>query len=449
MFLGSIPDSARRILHRIVDSWNRTNIAVGCSGNFVIERMMVPMGFPLHGNDVTMYSCALGRYFAGQNLGIEPRDDLGDLDWIVQYSHHPIDLLADIMLCTNFLNAFDSHLKLKPARYWSRTIEGYKMQWERLHVETVEKLSRVVMDLESFHAGDAVDWVKDLPSDYAVISYPPFYKGGYEVMFGKLDAFFKWDEPIYPIMDNDIRMGYIDSIADRENWVFGIDFEHEGYSEYFCGYTQPSNRSVPIYVYSSAGKVVNQIALPEQGLEDVKVTKFVKGDEMGDKLTLYPLTAKQFNALRSQYLDGKIAPASVGLPLAVLCDGKLIGAFAYSMSSSFGDASTVYLLSDFAVSFTDYARLSKLVLYAALSSEGKMLAERMSNRRIRNAFTTAFSQNPVSMKYRGLFKLYSRKETPDDPQYTYMLNYISQMGRWTLDEGLKEWKRKHAKKVRS
>ena len=65
--------------------------------------------------------------------------------------------------------------------------------------------------------------------------------------------------------------------------------------------------------------------------------------------------------------------------------------------------------------------------------------------------TTAFSERPVSMKYRGLFKLHSRAENQNwreaDPtqhdQQRYRLNYLSQAGRWTLAEGLDEWRRKH------
>jgi len=32
-------------------------------------------------------------------------------------------------------------------------------------------------------------------------------------------------------------------------------------------------------------------------------------DELGDRLTLHPLTVGQFNALRSQFLDTRSAPA--------------------------------------------------------------------------------------------------------------------------------------------
>jgi hypothetical protein len=74
------------------------------------------------------------------------------------------------------------------------------------------------------------------------------------------------------------------------------------------------------------------------------------------------------------------------------------------------DISRVYMLSDFPVAPTDYSRLSKLVLYASLSKESKLIAERVAKRRIKQVLTTAYSNAPESMKYRGIFKLHTRKE---------------------------------------
>ena len=84
-----------------------------------------------------------------------------------------------------------------------------------------------------------------------------------------------------------------------------------------------------------------------------------------------------------------------------------------------------------------------------------MLAERLTSHRIRSLVTTAFSKKPVSMKYRGLFQLLSKKEIEEvDGTETdmskcyyskgYQLNYGAEMGQWTLAEGLALWKKNHA-----
>ena len=73
--------------------------------------------------------------------------------------------------------------------------------------------------------------------------------------------------------------------------------------------------------------------------------------------------------------------------------------------------------------------------------------------------TTAYSKNPVSMKYRGLFKILNRKEIdnsqkddntdPANAYYAqkYQINYGAKMGEWTLDEGLQIWKKKHSQRT--
>ena len=65
-------------------------------------------------------------------------------------------------------------------------------------------------------------------------------------------------------------------------------------------------------------------------------------------------------------------------------DGKLVGVYAFSTAphvGAFADPARIYMLSDFAVAPSDYSRLSKLVLYAALSTESRLLAERSARRR--------------------------------------------------------------------
>jgi hypothetical protein len=142
-------------------------------------------------------------------------------------------------------------------------------------------------------------------------------------------------------------------------------------------------------------------------------------------------------------------------------DDKLIGVYAFSASPTLSnwdkhiDTPTMYLLSDFPVSPSKYKRLAKLVLYAALSKESKFLAERLTNKRVRSLVTTAFTKKPVSMKYRGLFRLLNKKQLPgveegetDASKIYYndgwQLNYGAAMGEWSLQEGLKLWKEKHA-----
>lgn len=147
-----------------------------------------------------------------------------------------------------------------------------------------------------------------------------------------------------------------------------------------------------------------------------------------------------------------------------MVDKKLVGAYAFSAAPSMAQwekylpSPHIYLLSDFPVRLSAYRHLAKLVLIAALSRESQLLAERTAHKRIRSVVTTAFTDRPISMKYRGLFHLLTRKEKKSgaregssisDNYYAqpFELNYGAEIGKWTLAEGLSMWWKKYGEKI--
>jgi hypothetical protein len=207
---------------------------------------------------------------------------------------------------------------------------------------------------------------------------------------------------------------------------------------------------VPVYVYSSSPPT--RIAMPRQQVAPILAPYLGRDEPVGEKLTIAPLKPAQFAALRSKYLDASIAVASASAvnSFAVLCDGKVIGAFALTTHRSMAPSPAemqlpqpaAYLMSDFPVAPTCEKHLAKLVLYAALSREARILMERGANKRIGALVTTAFARRPTSMKYRGLFTLLSRREDDTQPG-KWVLNYGAPIGGWTLAEGLETWRAKH------
>ncbi len=282
-----------------------------------------------------------------------------------------------------------------------------------------------------------MDFLHQVPDDGAILSFPPFYVGGYENLYKGLDELLQWDAPTYDVMDLDGLHAMIEAMESRPFWLYGLDHEIESKRKYLRGVVQVSNRNVPIYVYATGGP--SRWTGPAQTLKPVTVPRLTPA-KIGERLSLAQLTAGQLNSLRAHYLDPRIAPAGAMLPLGVLVDGILIGCFAFNRDQYGGGQR--YLLSDFAVAPTDYPRLSKLILYAALSTEAQQLVERTMSRRIRSITTTAFSDNPSSGKYRSLFKQTKRTETPD-AAHAFQLQYAADAGQWSLAEALATWKEKH------
>lgn len=451
MFHGSIPQDMRRILYEIVKDWDVSDIYVGCSGNFTVERVLAEIGLhAIHGNDVTLYSSIIGAYLSNQDFPIRLRDEYADaFGWLLPYLEDAASATATIMLSTTLLNGMSADGSLKENAYYDRLNPAFRTQWDAMHTKTRLKLESVPFMLASYHCGDVVPWTTALPADGGFISYPPFFSGDYENMFKKQDMLFEWDKPTYDEIGDGQVESFLESVTSRQYWAFGVNHRRPAYDDYLQGVTQTTNRGMPIYVYASNGS--KRVVSPHQQLEPVYQARLTPGQAVGQVMTLAPLNNAQFQALRSQYMNIHIRPGQATLPVGVLVDGHLVGVFAFNPPSSYGDSATIYMLSDFAVSPTDYRRLSKLVLIAALSQEAKLLAERMINHRVRQVFTTAFSDNPVSMKYRGLFAVYNRTEKQPDPdksldhsQKKYQINYVSDAGQWTLAEGLALWQKKHS-----
>lgn len=454
MFHGSIPQDMRSIVHEITKTWQTSDIYIGCSGNFTVERVLASIGkHRIHSNDVTIYSYAIGDYLAGGDADIRLKPEHKQFDWLTEYMQSPADRVATLMLGTRLAEGIGKDGAVKDNRYYQRLYPAFQQQWGEMHAKTRAKLDPMPITLASYHNGDVVPWTIDLPKDAGFISYPPFFSGDYESMFSKLDLLFDWQKPDYEEIGDGHVESFLEAITNRPYWIFGVNHQRPEYDAYLRGMTKTTNRGMPIYVYASVGNM--RVVTPHQKTESVTIPRLLPDEIINkdSKLQITPIKYTHFQALRSQYMNIYIKPGQAGQAFAVLVDGKLVGVFALNQAASYGDADTLYMLSDFAVAPSRYSRLSKLVLYAALSSEAKLYAERMSRRRIRKLLTTAFSNNPVSMKYRGLFDVFNRKEnknwSPDDTahdQQRYQINYIAPLGQWTLQEGLAQWHKKHSKK---
>jgi hypothetical protein len=438
VFQGTIPPPLRSIVHEHAGTWPAGDVYIGCSGNLTLERTLAPLGRQVHSNDVNPYSCALGWYFSGQPLDYRLKDDSREaLGWLEPSLDGGVGTLATLMLGTRWLDWVG-----RTTPYHQRMVAAYQQQWPQMHAGTVAKLGEVTLRLASFYPGDVRDYLTEVPEDSPVCMFPPFWAAGYKVMFRGIETHFDWPEPQFTNLDDDGKQEIIDLVVDRPNWLLGLHYLDETLEPFRVGYVQPTPRAVPIWVYARPGRA--RIAGPRQKVEPVLIPKIGPEDELGDRLSLHPLTPGQFNALRSMYLDTRITPGSPMIAVGVVCGGKLIGAFGYNPASY--DPEAAYLMSDFPIGWSRYKRLAKLIVMAALSVEAQHLLQRMRSHRTTRWSTTAFTDNPTSGKYgRGIpgVRLNSRKPcTTSD--HTWQLDYGGPLGQWTLAEALAMWKARNA-----
>lgn len=208
------------------------------------------------------------------------------------------------------------------------------------------------------------------------------------------------------------------------------DHNIQALDEYFVGLVQTGQRTMPTFVYSNSGH--KRLIQSKQKIEKVFIER--QNEYIQGPLSIIKLTQGQMNSLRSQYLSMDIVPTGAPVNLGVVSGDKLIGCLGFAKSNfSWCDA---YMLSDFAINSSRYKRLSKLILAVALSWEIKIILEQYLRTPINTIGTTAFTKKPVSMKYRGMFDLVTRKKE--------QLNYRALAGCWDLKEGFKWWMNKHS-----
>ena len=164
----------------------------------------------------------------------------------------------------------------------------------------------------------------------------------------------------------------------------------------------------------------------------------------GAKVELLPIKTSDLADYKDQFLARGI-DHSPGMWAFAVCVGDSVVGFIEFTRSKFG-GNAVYVNSDFAVPNTRYARLSKLMVMLLLSKDVHAFLERKLLMRVTGVMTTAFTERPVSMKYRGVLELVKRGQKKEDGRH--FLNYEGTFTDKSAQEVYAEWLNKYGSKAR-
>jgi len=432
MFVGAINSTVREFLGNVASVFDGQQVVVGCSGNFTSEAVISQRAKPaaVHSNDISFYSCMAGRWLTGQPLEFKIADP--DFDWLVPYLGSDVCKLASIMVLLDMLE----HAKQNnPHRV--RMWRLYRDQFPTLLAKTVDRLTQVDIRVTTYFAGDVWEHFKRFGDrdDAVFCCYAPTYAGGYERMYKELDKIIDWDAPHYEMLDDKRRDGLLSWMAERRF----LWYDDRIIPNLRPVMQQQSGRNKTVYLYSNA---VNRTAvfmdmaskpLPKLPLADGHFT--VNPDS---RITLFPIKTSDLARFKDAYLGKNIAFGSGMWAFAVMIDGKTVGFLEFTRGKYTIDE--VYMQADFAIPTTRYARMSKLMVMLAVSGETRRALERLSEARKRTVCTTAFTDRPVSMKYRGVLDLVKRGETKEGQKF---LNYCGVFNTKSWQETLQEWLTKH------
>lgn len=450
-FIGAVASSVRQVLARYTADVSLPCLIVG-AGNFTVPSVLRSGGYAgtITACDVTLYTSALGAYLSGGALEVHERDDCPELLRGLLRTDSPVELAASISLLMDLREVWQG----KNA-FQTRMVEHSREAWATLMEKTCTKLEKYREHIGSidYQARDGFELLAASDNAHTVFAFPPTYKSGYEKLEALLRAVARWNPPPYrEITDKSLEL--FEAIARFDAYYVVLE---KDLPEVYAILGQPSavlprgrGRTTRI-IARSAPKVILRTSAKTAPIAPIwPPDRPVIGTETPGFTPISRAQSLRLNELylarRIDYFDG-----GVDACLALTLDGQVIGKADFIRTSQgqwklppdnpAGDTA-LYIMCDLAVPSDVERRLAKLVLLLLGSEEVKAWLDAKLRARVGWMLTTAFAAGPVSMKYRGVFTLYSRKQ--DKKKGQYALNYYAPLGTRTLVEAFSLWHTKYS-----
>lgn len=373
----------------------------------------------------------LGKWLAGDDLDYRFTGELQPLGDLVEGAS-PRRRMAAVGIALD-LAEFG---RGKRNRYKQAHFDHLMLDIEDLLTKTEAKLQAAFGELKlaGFHAGDWLEQLQfALDEKATVVTFPPFYKAGYENLYKWLDANVEWANPVYPMFDPANLQVTVDQIVASDiGFVIG--------SGKLLDRPEPKSLFTPItgtphYLYARDGDA--RLIRPKANLKPFKFEPLDLAKLTADsKVELRKVDGGRAMYVRNMFLKKSIKPAPGRWNYLIYLDGMLAGVLVYDPSKFGPRPDCIYLLSD--VSVSREAKVSKLISRLATNQVviGDIAARALA--KMSYVVTTAFSDHPVSMKYRGIFELLSRKEA-EAPATGFQLQYGSEVRGETPQDAYSWW----------
>lgn len=433
MFTGAIPKPCIEQAFKVVPLSKSDTVYVCCSGSFRLEQAVTALGLgcPVHSNDVSLLSVMLGRHLVGEPVEFKFKGPLAPLEHAMP-DGSSLSRLGSIGLAlelakykgsSEHARAHFAHLMGRAEEYVSKARDKVARYAERVRVS-------------SFFAGDFRDHADRAIEERAVIfAWPPTYRGGYERLYKFVHDNVEWQEPSYRLFDP-ADLGSWLSYLDRTGVRYCVCADHALEGRHAQAIYE-SGRNKPVFLYSSdsRGSSVRRNTHTTAAVGYSLVDPETLTEHAQVQLVQVP--APVMNFIKDRFLKPGLVHSDGMMRFVVLIDGKLAGGFIYTRDSS-GTIDWVYLLCDFSVApkSTSDRKLSKLIAMLATGREAMARWDRARMQRTKHVFTTAFTDQPASMKYRGIFKLHSKKPG--------VLNYSSEVRDQANDAIYRDWFKRYA-----
>lgn len=432
MFTGAVPKTTVHQIAKVVDFSRFESAYVCCSGSFRLERAIkqINNNIKIYSNDVSALSVSIGSYLSSGDVEVEFVERLFFLEkFLKSFKSSPLDRLAAVSLALDISN-FSGNSEHNKAHF-----ENISMNVDAFHKAALEKMSHFLdgLSVDGFFAGDFREHAKNgmKNSGSIVVGFPPTYKSGYEKIYKFINSNLKMPEVIYDIWDPEDIGNWIKSMQ-YGNYCVSTDRLISDDIKPAAAFLSASRKQVYIYANSNKSSFIFESYKTAPFKYSAVDVGLIKKDSV---VSVAQCTAQNINFLRNVYLSKNINFTNGAINFLVFIDGLLAGGIIINRDMS-KSLDKLYLLSDFSV--TKDGKISKLVALIATSNTLLDVANKKYLMKAETITTSVFTDKPVSMKYRGVFKLHARKKG--------FLQYISKVRDETPQEIFLDWWNKYAKK---
>ncbi len=447
-FLGSIAGPLRKVIAAYADELTAP-VLLPCAGNFTVGAGLRSGGYRgrITGCAITLYTSALGAYLAGDHLQVAERDDCPE------HLRGLLDLSDSAHLAASVSIMLDLRQVWQYKNVWHRRVLGnYRRNWPQLMEKTLAKLDAYRAHLNQgggfgYVPQDAAAFLREHDPDHAVFIAPPtFGSRDYINQERMLAAAATWPAPEYTeISFKDVSI--YEQITSFREWMIIMERPLPEVEKLLGEPVAVVHKGRKSITYAYAGhsrrRIITRGYLTSRSPGPIfPGNRFLTGRETPG---IIKMDKKQTVRMNELFMSVRVDYflADVTLSLALCLDKKIIGKLDFNLTKYAWalpePGHQIYQRSDLAVPSVE-PRLAKLVLMLCQSHEVKQLIDATFKDDVRYAVTTAFSHHPVSMKYRGVYKLHKRLEDPDSGGYR--LNYYGELGLWSLAEGYARWLKK-------
>lgn len=406
-FIGSVPKEARLVIKEIMtDVDEKLPVYVGCSGNFVIDRICQKMGRKVYSNDVSLYSKLVADAALGRDTDIVvtvPKyREIFD-----RWEEHKYKKLIMVMFIMKISEFEDCKNDFKTNGY--NNMLAYSGDFYKATLAKLEKSEALEFGIEDFYFGDFRD---HLANNQGVgLLFAPTYTGGYEKMYNRVEEVFEYEKADYRMFNTDDAEGIYKELLETSQIIIYSDNLFKDIEHFMVSRILMPDGKRDIYIYSSVKSFKRTILIDSHTPKVLKKTYPIlpKDFKFTENTEIRVLESKldMVNHYKHLYMSARVDYSEGGdFGLLMFADGMVFGFASFSKFLGTRDKRDIFLQSDFCVPHEK--RLSKLVASLLLSEEVRDICIKKFAYAYNGIQTSVYTEKPVSMKYRGVFKLLDR-----------------------------------------